>query len=171
MQQTFNDLYMERKTKGGWFSFMLWTFAETAVGILTEHVLQLTKGAAMKNILANPKSAALISFILCLPLALPFIILMVDVKPLVEPLKNLLTVDGQQINTLGRIVFPGGLLLLPAAFILNLQPILVRVGPDQKRAFHTVNLIAGTAILLLITFTWGALLVEEIYCLQGIRCD
>jgi hypothetical protein len=24
---------------------------------------------------------------------------------------------------------------------------------------------------LLIVFTWGGLMLEEIYCLQGIRCD
>ena len=59
MEQTFNDLYQERKTEGGWFGFVLWTFAETAIGIVREHVLLLTKGATMKNILANPGSAAM----------------------------------------------------------------------------------------------------------------
>ena len=58
MQQTFNDLYSERQTKGGWFGFMLWTFAETAIGIVREHVLLLIKGTTMKNILANPSSTA-----------------------------------------------------------------------------------------------------------------
>jgi len=58
MQQTFNDLCKERQTKGGWFGFLLWTFVETAVGIVREHVLLLTKGATMNNMLANPNSAA-----------------------------------------------------------------------------------------------------------------
>ena len=172
MEQTFNDLYIEKKQKTqGLSSFILWMFIETGMGIIREYILILWQGDMMKNILTNPKSAAMISFILCLPLAVPFVILMADVQPLVEPLKNLLTIDGQQINTLGRSVFLGGLLLLPAAFLLNLQPMLVREGPGQKRTFHTINLIVGAAILLLITFTWGALIVEEIYCLQGIRCD
>jgi hypothetical protein len=57
MQQTFNDLYRERQTEGGSFGFMLWAFTETALGILREHVLLLTKGATMKNVLANPSSA------------------------------------------------------------------------------------------------------------------
>jgi hypothetical protein len=56
MQQTFNDLCMEQQTKGGWFSFVLWTFAETAIGVVREHILLLTQGARMKNILANPSS-------------------------------------------------------------------------------------------------------------------
>jgi hypothetical protein len=59
MQQTFNDLCAERETKGGWFGFMLWTFIETAVGIVREHVLLLTKGATMKNVLANPSSVVM----------------------------------------------------------------------------------------------------------------
>jgi hypothetical protein len=38
---------------------MLWTFAETSIGIVREHVLLLTKGATMKNILATSNSAAM----------------------------------------------------------------------------------------------------------------
>jgi len=79
--------------------------------------------------------------------------------------------DGQQINNLGRIVIFGGLLLLPVAFVLNLQPLLVRAGPEQKRTPHAINLLLGAAILLLVLLTWGGLILESIYCLQGIRCD
>jgi len=71
MEQTFNDLYKERQTKPGWFGFVLWMFVETAVGIVREHVLLITQGATMKNKLANPRSAALISSIL---LAVAFIV-------------------------------------------------------------------------------------------------
>lgn len=70
MEQTFNDLYRERQTKPGRFRFVLWTFLETAMGIITEHVLSSTKGASMKNTLAYPRSAALLSAIL---LAVAFI--------------------------------------------------------------------------------------------------
>jgi len=59
MQQTFNDLCRERQTDDGWFGFMLWTFAETAIGIVKEHVLLLIERDRMKNILANPSSAAM----------------------------------------------------------------------------------------------------------------
>jgi hypothetical protein len=71
MEQTFNDLYQERQTKPGWFSFVLWMFVETAVGIVREHVLLITQGAMMKNMIANPRSIALISSIL---LAVTFIV-------------------------------------------------------------------------------------------------
>jgi hypothetical protein len=71
MQQTFHDLCRERRTKPGWFSFVLWIFVETALGIVKEHVLLITQGAMMKNILPNPRSTALISSIL---LAVAFIV-------------------------------------------------------------------------------------------------
>jgi hypothetical protein len=73
MEQTFKDLYNERtrKKNQGLFGFVLWMFIETAVGIVWEHVLLITKGATMKNILTNPRSAALISSIL---LAVAFIV-------------------------------------------------------------------------------------------------
>jgi hypothetical protein len=81
MEQTFNDLYRERQTKPGRFRFVLWTFFDTAVGIVREHVLSIAQGASMKNTLAYPRSAALISSIL---LAVAFVI-----APLIYLLGNL----------------------------------------------------------------------------------
>ena len=129
----------------------------------------------MKGILANPTSAAILSFILALPLGLIFVVLMFNIQPLANLLFNLFTIEGppgeMYLNTLGRIVIYGGLLLLPVAFALNLQSILKREGPQGKRSLYAINLIVGIAILLLIIFTWGGLILEEIYCLRGIRCD
>jgi hypothetical protein len=73
MEQTFTDLCNERKQQAEyrWSGFVLWIFVETALGIIREHVLLITEGATMKNILANPRSAALISSIL---LAAAFIV-------------------------------------------------------------------------------------------------
>lgn len=122
---------------------------------------------------ANPRSAAITSLILSLPLGLTFIAFTFAIELLGKPLNELFTVEGPQgeINTLGRIVIYGGLLLLPVAFALNLRPLLTKDGPEGKRRLYALNLIVGIAILLLITFTWGGLMLEEIYCLQGIRCD
>jgi hypothetical protein len=148
-------------------------FTETAIGIVQEHLILLTEGDVMKNMLANPRSAAITSLILSLPLGITFVAFMFDIEPLVKPLNNLFTIDGEQgeINALGRIVIYGGLLLLPLAFVLNLRPMLKREGPEGKRRLYAINLIVGAAILLLVIFTWGGLILEEIYCLQGIRCD
>jgi hypothetical protein len=71
MEQTFSDLYRERQAKPGWFRFVLWTFIETAVGIVREHVQSITEGGSMKSALANPRFAVLISSIL---LAVTFIV-------------------------------------------------------------------------------------------------
>ena len=175
MEQTFNDLYAERRTKQGLVRFIFWMFAETGVGILREHVLLLAEGGMMKTFVSKPAWAAIASFILALPLGLTYVVLMFNIEPLARVLNNLFSVDGQQgdmqINMLGRIVIFGGLLLLPVAFALNLQPMWKRQGPEGKRRLYPLNLIIGAAILILILFTWGGLLLEEIYCLQGIRCD
>lgn len=127
----------------------------------------------MKNILANPRSAAIASLLLSLPLGLTYVAFMFEIEPLANLLNALFTIPGQQgeINTLGRIVIYGGLLVLPVAFALNLQSILKKEGPEQLRRIYMFNLIVGALILLLIIFTWGGLIVEEIYCLRGIRCD
>ena len=146
-------------------------FAETGVGMLKEHILLIAQGDSMKTTISNPRSAAITSLLLSLPLGLTFAAFMLDIEPLTKVLNNLLTIDGQQINVLGRIVIYGGLLLLPLAFVLNLRLMWRKEGPEGKRRLYLINLIVGIGILVLIIFTWGGLLMEEIYCLQGIRCD
>jgi hypothetical protein len=71
MEQTFNDLYRERQVRPGRFGFVLWTFIETAVGIVREHMLSSREGDPMKNTFVIPRSAALFSAIL---LAVTFIV-------------------------------------------------------------------------------------------------
>lgn len=175
MQQTFNDLYTERKHQPTRGFFVLSIFSETAIGIVREHLYLLMEGDTMKNILANPRSAAITSFILALPLGFTYVVLMFEIEPLARLLNNLFTIEGQPgdmyLNTLGRIIIYCGLLLLPVAFALNLQAMLKKEGAEGSRRFYALNLIVGAAILLLIIFTWGGLIVEEIYCLRGIRCD
>ena len=175
MEQTFNDLYQERRRERRLFGFLLWMFAETGVGILREHILFMAQGDSMKAFLASPKSAAITSLILSLPLGFTYVALMFNIEPVARVLNNLFTIDGlqgeMQLNILGRSVIYGGLLLLPVAFALNLGPMLKRDGQDGKRRLYTINLLVGGIIVLLILFTWGGLLVEEIYCLRGLRCD
>lgn len=69
MEQTFNDLYMEKKrTKGGLFGFVLWMFIETTLGIIRENRLLITKGDGMQTTLRNVGSSGGISVLLLLPL-------------------------------------------------------------------------------------------------------
>jgi hypothetical protein len=171
MEQTFRDLCNKQKHQPGQSFFLLAIFAETAVGIVREYLLVLKERDVRKGILANPRSVAIASLILAMPLGLTYVALLFNREPLARVLNNLFTIDGQEINMLGRIVIYGGLLLLPVAFVLNLRSMLKREGPEGKRRLYTINIIVGVAILMLILFTWGGLILEEIYCLQGIRCD
>jgi hypothetical protein len=170
MVQTFLDLCKERRQQPGRSYFLCTVFAETVIGIDQEHIYLLMEVNAMKKILTNPRSAATTSLILSLPLGLLLLILFSGIEPLVKAVESVLTVDGT-LNALGHVMLFGGMLLLLAAFLLNLQPMLTRDGPEGKRKLYTINLIVGAFVLLPITVTWGALLVEQIYCLRGIRCD
>jgi len=68
MEQTFQDLWNERlQTKKGWFSFVLWTFVETAIGIFREYLLLISPGDLMQTILKPIGSSALLGFLFILP--------------------------------------------------------------------------------------------------------
>jgi hypothetical protein len=88
MEQTFNDLYRERQTRPGRLRFALSTFMDTAVGIVREHVLLIAQGDAMKNTLATPRAAALISAILLAVafIVAPFIYLVGNLRDALGPL-------------------------------------------------------------------------------------
>ena len=65
MQQTFDDLCSEADSN----IFMLWLLADTLAGAARENILAIDPKDIMKNITA-PKTAALVSFVLALPLGL-----------------------------------------------------------------------------------------------------
>lgn len=70
MQQTFDDLYAERKqrTAQALFGFVLWIFLETALGIFRERLLNVVEGGAMQTILKTLGASALVGLLLILPL-------------------------------------------------------------------------------------------------------
>jgi hypothetical protein len=123
MAQTFNDLCNEkRQSKKGLYGFVLWTFIETAIGILREHILLIQEVNSMKNILTNLRIPAIIGFLI----VLPFIILeltIVIVKRLQFDLR-----DAQD-----SIVIFGILWLGVAAILLILMPVVrnIRAGKDS----------------------------------------
>jgi len=69
IEQTFNDLYHERKrqTEQGVFGFVLWLFLETVIGIVREHLLLISLGAIMQTVLTHLGPSTLIGFLLILP--------------------------------------------------------------------------------------------------------
>lgn len=68
MEQTFHDLWNEkRQTHKAEFGFLVWTFVETAIGIVREHILLTKEMNPMKNSIANLGSAAVLSFLMLFP--------------------------------------------------------------------------------------------------------
>jgi hypothetical protein len=71
MEQTFRDLWNEKQqSKQELFGCVLWTFIETAIAILNEHLLLISKGGTMQAILKPIGSRALLSLLLILPFML-----------------------------------------------------------------------------------------------------
>ncbi|MBC8031204.1 MAG: hypothetical protein H7Z16_13900 [Pyrinomonadaceae bacterium] len=127
----------------------------------------------MKHFATNSRSAALISFILALPLAILFPIAVFEIEPFNTLLKRLLTgSDGYQINALGRGVEGVAMLLLPVAFIVNLVPIVRNLRAGNSITATPINLSLAAALLLFVAVTWGWALVDQIPCFMGVpNCD
>lgn len=172
MEQTFSDLCNEwAKTTPVTFGLLLRIFADTGIGAMREHMSQITKKISIRSAVTNPWSAAIISLVLCLPFVVSALPLS-DVKLLADPVRAVLTLDGQQLSMFGRVVVFGGVLLLPVALFLNLVPMFTIAGPERKISFspRPVNLIITLAVLLpvLIIARWIAF--EAVNCSKGI-CD
>jgi hypothetical protein len=156
MVQTFKDLYNERiqRTKHGLFGFVPWIFAETAIGIIKEHILLIAQGDPMKNFLTNAKSAAIISFILVVPFA---ILELVNRRDLPESFP---------------IVLFGLLWLLPMIFIVTLMPIVRNVRAGNNIMANPGNLLLRAALLAFIAVMWGGILIDQWPCFMGVaNCD
>ena len=139
MEQTFNDLFVERKklAAGSSFGFVLWMSANTARGIVTERVSQITNGDYMQKFYANLGLAALISFIL----VLPFMILdWVNRRDLPESFP------------IALFVF---MWLLAMVFIVILIPIVRNVRDGNKLMTNPVNLTFKVVLLLVVPLVWG----------------
>ena len=160
MEQTFNDLCNEkRQTKQGLFGFVLWTFIETTTEIVQEHIVLLTQGDSMKNIISNPKSAALVGFLF----ALPFLTLNTIVGNRIEPFFSLIRPD-THTGPFEYVLLALVLLLIPIGGFIAARPMLQK-GADGERKFYLLNIILA-AILVTGGIALFVVLGSEIY-----RCD
>jgi len=120
MQQTFADLYNERKRETGQrlFGFVLWMFLETAIGIFREHLLLITEGNIMRLISTILRSSALISFLI----VLPFMVMEL--------------VNRQSFLVSGKESFPIALFVMlwlgAMVFILILMPIVQNIRAEKN---------------------------------------
>jgi hypothetical protein len=149
-------------------------FIETAIGIIKEHVLLMTQGNAMGNILTKPKSAAIFSFVLALPGAILISLLVLGIEPPLGPLEPLLNnPDPDQPNVVGSLIVLVFVLLLPTvAFIINLGPIVRNARAGNSLTANPVNLLLAVAILIFITVFVGGIIVDQYPCWIGVpNCD
>ena len=109
----------------------------------------------MKSLKRDLVMAAVISFILVLPLAI------------LEALNNTIT----QENVFGLLLLLGVLWLLPAAFIVILMSIL-RSARGKRLAANPITLSLKFASLALIAMVWGWCLMDQLPCFLGVpNCD
>jgi hypothetical protein len=168
MEQTFDDLCHELRgqSRARRYTTVLWLFADTAVGLCKERTSNMTQ------LWTNPRLAAFVSFMLALPISVVYLSVAFNIAVLETVLKAMLTVDGDRPNAIGFVVLIGGILVLPVAFVLNLLPMVRRIGPERRRSLYPLNLLVGAFLLFFLAQTWGALILEEIACRSGVpNCD
>ena len=176
MEQTFNDLCNERKQQAerGFFGFALWMFTETFIGIIKEHLIQIKRGKTMENIITNRKSAAIVGFLLAMPLAILLLIEISGIEPLHGFLVTLTTEAGTnpRLSTFGKILTLGALLLLPLGFIISLVPVVRNTRADYRFAANPFNLLIAAALFIFIAWLVISFIIDQYPCWIGVpNCD
>ena len=127
----------------------------------------------MGNITRRPRLAALISFLLCLPLTLLLSIAAFEIEPFNGLLQILFTeAAGYRQRLFSAAVLIGAFLLLPIAFIIVRAPIAWTMGKGGSLFAYPVNLVLAVAILIFITMLVGGFIVDQYPCWVGVpNCD
>lgn len=152
MEQTFSDLYTERKqqTNGRSFGFVLWVFIETAIGILQEHMLLLKEMNPMKNTIPGLGLPAIISFLI----VLPFMILEWATRS-----------DAPRSNASGILFVI--MWFLPMLSILIMMPIVRSVRAGTSIAAKPINLVLRVVFSAWLVWIWVALVMDQMPCFLG----
>lgn len=175
MEQTFVDLYRERirARAKGMTGFVLWMLIESSIGIFKEQFSQFGQGVAVKTILTRPRSAAIISFVICLPFAVLIPLLNLNIEPNFGPLQLLLNnSDPHQPDIVGSLIVLGTFLLVLAAFIINLNQIMRTKRAGGSAMTHPENLVLAVTTLAAVVFVLGSIIVDQYPCWIGVpNCD
>jgi len=155
MEQTFHDLFCEKqKEDRRLFSFVFWTFLETAIGIFREHLLLISPGDIMQAILKSLGSSTLISLLLILPLMIMEI------------------VNRRNFNEGFPILLFIVMWLLPVIFLLILTPIIRTIRAGDSLLASPIKLLLSVAFLVFIAIVWTGALIDQMPCfLGGPNCD
>lgn len=152
MQQTFNDLYKERRGESAWFGFILWTFAETGIGIFREHMLLVTEGVTMKTMISNPRLAPVISFIVCV---FPFMILEWATR------SNAPRSDASLMLWVVLWLLSTGFIAVLMLIVRNLR----RAG--NRILANPFSLLLSVIFFAVFTWLWVALVIDQMPCFLG----
>ena len=126
----------------------------------------------MENITANKKSA-MIAFLMAMPLAILFFIEINNIEPLSRFLREQTTNgDGYGLNAFGKILMLGSLLLLPAAFAVNLIPITRNLRAGNSITAIPINLLLAVALFIFIASLVTGFVIDQYPCWIGVpNCD
>jgi hypothetical protein len=151
MEQTFNDLYKERKQQAGrgLLGFVLWIFAETATGIVRERVSFYREMNRMKSTLTNLSLAAIIGLLISLPFTILELATMSDVP---------------RSRLGGAFVF---LWLPPIIVVLILMPIIRNIRAGNSVMAHPIALGLRGVFLIMLTWSWVEFIIDQWPCFLG----
>jgi|SRR5687767_19475 len=133
----------------------------------------LQNQAPMRHISIYPKAAAIVGFILAMPLANLLLIEVYSIEPLSSFFRGLTTeADGYRLNSFGAALTIGALLLLPAAFLINFIPIARNLRAGNPITANPVNLLLAVALFVFIAILVVTFIVDQYPCWMGIpNCD
>lgn len=121
----------------------------------------------------TPQTAAITGLVLALPFAVLFAHVILGREPDFGPLQPLLTsADPDQPNVRGTLIALSTVLLVLAAFVLNLMPTLRAVRAGGSIAAHPANLILAIVTCASILMVIGSIVVDQYPCWIGVpNCD
>ncbi len=123
----------------------------------------------MTNILTNPKSAAIAGLVLCLPFAFLLTLLLLDVSPTLGAVQPLLvTPDPDAPDVVGTLLAVGIVLLVVAAFLLNLLQVVRAAQSRQSVAARPMNLVLTVVTLAAIAMVIGGIIADQYPCWVGV---
>jgi uncharacterized membrane protein YidH (DUF202 family) len=128
----------------------------------------------MENIISNQKSAAIVGFLLAMPLAILLLIEISGVKPLHGFLVTLTTEAGNnpRLNTFGKTLTLGALLLLPLGFIISFAPVVRNARKGYGFTANSVILLIAATLFIFIAWLAISFIIDQYPCWIGVpNCD
>jgi hypothetical protein len=123
----------------------------------------------MKITQANPKTEALIGFLLALPFLILFLQLIMGIEPSIGPLDPLIAAEGSR---LGTWIVLGMLILSLLGLIVSLAPVVRGLRLGQSLAAYPVNLAVAALILVFFLAIAAGIIVDQYPCWTGApNCD